>query len=459
MSPGEWLRKACHMAAFGPALLLPWLRPAQAIGMAVAMVLMNAFLLPRFLPGIYRPGDPGKGALEVILYPVAVLAALAAYAAPVPHATASAAGKHAWYLVPALAWFALAFSDAWAGIGCRLFRRGPALPWNPRKSLAGTAFGLLGAGITLALLSCLLSAAGWPGWPGRPGTPGMPAAGDILPVLAGLLILTALLETLWFGITDNLVLPFAVCVAFPLLPTPFFPAGHLPQATWLLLVVPAAFGILANLLGMLTLGGALLGSLMALALMAAHPGLFIFLGGFFALAVAATRWRFQGKAARHIAEGRDGKRGAAQVFGAMGAAVWMTPLAHPAVPGALLVCAAPFVAKVMDTVSSELGKAIGGPTWSLLSWRRVPPGAEGGVSVAGTLGGLAAAALLASSVLFLGWGGPAEAATLVGIALLANVFESLWGEWAARRGMENGPHTNFLMTLAAALLAWVVWIG
>ena len=439
------------MAAFGPALLLPWLTPLQALAIAAVLVGMNAFALPRLLPGLYRPGDPGRGALEIILYPVAVMASIAAYGIP----ESGGQGKPAWYLVPALAWFALAFCDAWAGIGARLLRRGPALPWNPRKTLAGAAFGLLASGLCLALLVPALAKAGWP-WPGD--------AGALLPALAFLVVGAALVESAWFGIADNLAIPFAVCVAVPLLPSPFnpaggVPAGDLPEISWPVLVAPAGFAALAYASRQLTAGGAALGALITFALLLAEPRLAIFLGGFFVLGVAATRWRYSAKAERRIAEGRKGMRDAAQVFGAMGAAVWMTPLVHEDVHGALLVCAAPFLAKAMDTVSSELGKAVGGTTFSLRSFRRVPPGTEGGVSLAGTAWGLAAAGLLAAAVPVLGWGGWAEAAVLVGIAFAANLFESYWGEWAARRGIDNGPHANFLMTLFAALLAWAIWIG
>lgn len=451
------------MAAFGPVLLLPWLTPFQALAIAAVLVGMNAFALPRLLPSLYRPGEPGRGALEIILYPVAVMASLAAYG--LPAAPAGGPGKPAWYLVPALAWFALAVCDAWAGIGGRLLRRGPVLPWNPRKTLAGAAFGLLASGLCLALLVPALARAGWP-WPGE--------AGSLLPALAVLLVAAALVETAWFGIADNLVLPFAVCAAVPLLPSPFNPAGGVPAAAWPVLVAPVGFAALAYASRQLTAGGAALGALLTYALLLAEPRLALFLGGFFVLGVAATRWRYGAKAERRIAEGRKGRRDAAQVFGAMGAAVWMTPLVHLAhlagragggtIPagaahGALLVCAAPFVAKAMDTVSSELGKAVGGTTLSLHSFRRVPPGTEGGVSLAGTAWGLAAAVLLAAAVPMLGWGGWAEAAALVGIAFAANLFESYWGEWAARRGIDSGPHANFLMTLFAALLAWAVWIG
>jgi uncharacterized membrane protein len=70
---------------------------------------------------------------------------------------------------------------------------------------------------------------------------------------------------------------------------------------------------------------------------------------------------------------------------------------------------------------------------------------------------LAAAAVPALAVIPLGWGNLQVSILLLGIALAANVFESYWGEWAAHRGMDDGPHTNFLMTLFAALAAWIVF--
>jgi uncharacterized membrane protein len=146
----------------------------------------------------------------------------------------------------------------------------------------------------------------------------------------------------------------------------------------------------------------------------------------------------------HLAEGARGPTGPAE--------------AADGITGALLVCAAPLVAKAMDTVSSEMGKAIGGSTISLRSFRAVAPGTEGAVSLAGTAWGLFAAALLAAPAVYFGWASAPDALLLVGIALAANFFESFWGEWAAPRGLDDGPHTNFLMTLVAALLGWLVWM-
>lgn len=436
----EAARKVTHMGAFAPALLLPRLGPALSIAMAVLLFLVNAFVLPETLPLLYRPGERAQGpkslggALEIILYPAAVLACLLAFS--------GTGGSHAWYLAPAAAWFCLAVVDACVGIGCRLLRAGPALPWNARKPIAGVI-----AGLALALPASWVAArlfapqAAW------------------FPALALLAAAAALAETAWFGVADNLVIPFAVCALVSLMPSPLF-RDAFPALPWVTYALPIGFGMAAWGLRLLTGGGAFLGAAMAFLLMAAEPRLFLFLGGFFALANLATRFGFARKQARGIAEARGGRRGAAEVFGAMGAAAWMTPLVHLGALGggrraALLVCVAPFAAKTMDTVASEIGKAVGGATISLRSFRRVPPGSEGGVSLAGTLWGLLAAAALACAVIPLGWGNVQDTVLLVVAALAANLFESWWGEWASKRGMDHGPHTNFLMTLLAALLAWL----
>jgi uncharacterized protein (TIGR00297 family) len=492
MTSGEWLRKSAHVAAFAPALLLPWLTPGWALLIAGFFLLQNVFLLPRLAPRLYRPDVRGHGALEIILYPAAVAACLLAYGLDPgsgaagqdffpPDARAGAPSASPWYLAPMFAWFALGILDACIGIGCRLLRAGPILPWNDRKpalgAAAGTAAALAaGAALLATLEACGLAPSG-PAGADAVREAGL-AAREGLAWLALVLVLAALLETTWFGITDNLAVPFLACVLLPLAPNPILPGGGLSHVTWPAVAVPLLFGAAAYAGRMLTSGGSLLGAGMAFLLMAAEPRLFVFLGGFFALGMAATRFRFQGKASRNLAEGRDGRRGAAQVFGAMGTAAWMTPLVHLAEGargpawlgaaaeagagmgrGALLVCVAPLAAKAMDTVSSEMGKAMGGRTVSLRNLRAVEPGTEGAVSLAGTLWGFLAAALLAAPTLLFGWASPRDALLLVGIALAANVFESYWGEWAAPRGLDDGPHTNFLMTLVAALLAWLVFLA
>jgi len=413
---------------------------------------MNLFVLPRAAPGLYRAEADGMGSLEIILYPAALCACVAAVGYP-------PGGEPGWYLPLGAAWFALACVDAAIGLCCRVFPGGPPLPWNRRKPVAGV---LLGA--ALAALPALALAH----WAAHPQGAGAWMGLWVLFVAA------ASAETLWFGVADNVVVPFTVCVLAPLIPNPLWPSagagtgGYLAgpgsgTGMALLVGIPAAFGLLAWAARLLTPGGALAGTLMAFLLMRAEPWLFAFLAGFFVLGNLATRIAFARKRELGIAEARGGRRGAAEVFGAMGLAAWMTPLVHLArarggdVTPTLLVAVAPLAAKAFDTVSSEIGKAVGGTTISLSRLRAVPAGSEGGVSLAGTLAGLAAAALLCAGIVPLGWGGWGTAGILLAISFIANVFESYWGEYAAGRGLDQGPHANVLMTLLAAVLAWLAF--
>jgi uncharacterized protein (TIGR00297 family) len=65
----------------------------------------------------------------------------------------------------------------------------------------------------------------------------------------------------------------------------------------------------------------------------------------------------------------------------------------------LLLAWSSFAISVCDTISSEVGVAVGGRTYNALTLRKMAPGLSGGISLAGTAGGLAALLLL---VFFLG---------------------------------------------------------
>lgn len=92
----------------------------------------------------------------------------------------------------------------------------------------------------------------------------------------------------------------------------------------------------------------------------------------------------------------------------------------------------------------------------LTTLRRVPPGTDGGVTLAGTFAGATAALIVAgvgSAMLF-----PAQSlqgrCTLAGMIALAGtfglLFDSLLGAMLERKGYLNNDAVNFLSTLAAA---------
>jgi uncharacterized protein (TIGR00297 family) len=110
-----------------------------------------------------------------------------------------------------------------------------------------------------------------------------------------------------------------------------------------------------------------------------------------------------------------------------------------------------------DTVSSEIGEAFGSPTYSLISFRTVNPGTNGGVTAVGTLAGVAAAltitaiATALNPFLFVFW--LTAVAAIVGM-----LIDSLLGATLENRGFLNNETVNLLGTASAVGLAWLVML-
>ncbi|HEX8810781.1 MAG TPA: DUF92 domain-containing protein, partial [Terracidiphilus sp.] len=123
----------------------------------------------------------------------------------------------------------------------------------------------------------------------------------------------------------------------------------------------------------------------------------------------ATRFGRTRKEQLGISEARHG-RGAAQVAANLGPAALMCTPAIPhwlyaqmphqphhsfiALAGAAALAA--LAEAAADTVSSEIGQVLGGQPFLLTSFRRVPAGTDGAISLAGTCAGTAAAMTIAA---------------------------------------------------------------
>ena len=190
----------------------------------------------------------------------------------------------------------------------------------------------------------------------------------------------------------------------------------------------------------------------------------------FILTFAATRAGRMRKLRDGLAESRHG-RSAAQILANLGAAgllssaagawlvTWSSQLSGRFlfIPRAIPVLVLAVLAEATaDTVSSEFGQAFGGEPILLTSFRHVPPGTDGAITLRGTLAGVLAAALVAAV---------AEWAMrltprLMMIALISSVaglfFDSLIGATVERKGWVGNDLVNFSSTLFAALVALVV---
>jgi uncharacterized protein (TIGR00297 family) len=172
----------------------------------------------------------------------------------------------------------------------------------------------------------------------------------------------------------------------------------------------------------------------------------------FVLTWLATRFGRSRK--QNMGTAEKGGRTASQVLANLGAATIAAVLFT--VYGKtefLLAMAAALSEAAADTVSSEIGQAVGTNPRLITTWKVVPAGTDGGVTIAGTFAGVIAAVLVSTVCVFTGllswkWFGIAVGAATVGM-----IADSFLGAWLERRGILNNDLVNFLGTLAAAGIA------
>jgi uncharacterized protein (TIGR00297 family) len=165
----------------------------------------------------------------------------------------------------------------------------------------------------------------------------------------------------------------------------------------------------------------------------------------FVLTFAATRYGRKKKEARGLAEARSGRR-ASQVVANLGVAALCASV------GWYGGCLAALAEATADTVSSEIGQAVGGPTWLITKFRRVPAGRDGGVSVAGTLAGSVGAGFVVMVGLpgLVRW---TDGVVVFVCACAGLAFDSVLGATVEERGWLGNDLVNFCSTLFAAGLA------
>ena len=436
LSAAERRRKAVHIGAGFFALGLRVLSWEEAALAALAALAFNLFVLPRAGGGLLmRKADVERGyPVGILLYPVVVLALIVLFRG---HLEVAAAG-----------WAFLAAGDGSATLAGSLLG-GPRLPWNRGKTWAGLAAYVVVGGAAAAALYGLVARR-------------VPTAFEIACLLAAAVI-GAAVESLPSELDDNVLPPLVAAAALAaLLPARAgFEALLTPE--WarraaIGFALNLAVALAAGLLGLVRPSGAAAGAASGTVVYAfGGPKAYALLWIFFVLGTLATRFGRKRKEAMGKAEEAGGRRGAANVFANVSVAafctvVWATLPAEAAPPWGVAAAAA-FATALMDTVGTEVGQAVRTPTVLLPDFRRVPPGTDGAVSVAGTLAGLFAAGFVAAAAVDLGFATPRGGIVVLAAAAAGTVAESLLGRSGAPWRVTNGHVLNFMNTLAGAAVA------
>ena len=426
------VKRAAAFAVLGSAsLAAPIIGPPGAIAPFVLMA-GYALLADRTVPGftlLARPGD----------YEGDTLYGLAGFAL-----AAAALGLLTLFGLPV---------DVFAATVCLLVfgNLGEQLAAQYSDGEFGQTAGFLAGGFIVGMLAWALSR-----WLLVAEIAGVPSIGFLAAAGA---ITAALLRSMLFKRDDPVVL-----LSVGLLLWVFVELGVQTTGTVVLLAlaVTGALGYASHALDTASIPGLLTGMLLILLTMVlAGFGWFAVLIAFFGIGGLATKFRYEEKKRRGVAEGNEGARGTGNVLSnsavALVAIIGYTASPDPlSLPSELFLFAfaASLATALGDTLSSEIGCVFDRPRL-ITTLEGVEPGTNGGVTWQGTLAGVVGSALiglislLAFETIWLGGLGVIVAAGILGMFI-----DSLLG--ATLEGAAFGNQAvNFLATLAGAAIG--VW--
>ncbi|HEV7919310.1 MAG TPA: DUF92 domain-containing protein [Thermoanaerobaculia bacterium] len=425
----ENLRKSIHIAFGIFAVALRWL-PWWAAALVCAAAVAGNFVLLHRIVGRAVARHARGWDFGIVIYPAAVLALVVVFRNRIEIAGA--------------VWAVMAFGDGFATVAGKLVR-GPRLPWNPDKSVAGflafLVFGSLGTYFVFLFLQT-----------------GVTYLSPLLIVLLTVLA-CAIVESMATNIDDNVTVPLTGAAVMAVLvfaswpPHPFF-----DRTALLWLGVNTLLAILGYVARGVDLSGLFGGWLLGAVIIAfGNWQLYVGLLVFFLLGTLTTKLGYRRKAARGLAQEKGGRRGFSHAFANTGVSA-MLAVAAAMLPNSAtlwLAAVAAFATAAADTTASEVGQLLGRRTFLPLTLQPVPVGTEGAVSLEGTLAGVFGALLVAAITTFALFRrlDPRIIGLLVFSGFLGSYVESIAGSWNRKRErpVPNGVLNFFNTAVGAAI--------
>jgi uncharacterized protein (TIGR00297 family) len=230
-----------------------------------------------------------------------------------------------------------------------------------------------------------------------------------------------------------------------------------PQRLAIAVAVTLAFTALARFLRGVNRSGAVAGALACFFLFAgAGPTAFAVLAALFAMTWISTRMGHRRKLALGLAEPREG-RNAWQVLANLAVAAFGSLVFSATGNRSCLIAAlAALCEAATDTVASEIGQSLGREPRLITTCQRVPAGTDGGVTISGSIAGLAAGLVVAMVGVLGRIILPSEIWIPVVAGFAGMLIDAVLGATLQRRGWISNQGVNFVATLAAAALAFAI---
>ena len=223
--------------------------------------------------------------------------------------------------------------------------------------------------------------------------------------------------------------------------------------------VTLGFAALARALRGVNRSGALAGGLACFLLFAGTgPVAFATLAALFVMTWISTRLGYRRKLALGVAERREGRTAwqvlanlavaalGSVVYGVTGNQVW------------LVAALAALTEAATDTVASEIGQYSRAESRMITTWQRVPAGTDGGITIPGSVAGLAAGLTITAVASVGGILSLTQFWIPVAAGFAGMLIDSVLGATLQRRGWISNQAVNFFSTLAAAALAYAIFL-
>jgi uncharacterized protein (TIGR00297 family) len=324
------------------------------------------------------------------------------------------------------------------------------LPWNRQKTWPGFVSFVMAGTVGAYILTRWIA-------------PQIPSDKTLI-VCAAAALLGAVVESLPIPLEDNITVPLVVgafmfCAFLMERSALNSNLPYLGRRILLAIAVNLAFALLARALKAASRSGAICGFLLGTAIYLGYGyKSFLLLFAFVFLGSVATRVGFAKKAARGVAERRGGARSWREALANLLApaclAILVITTHHE--PACLIALVAALAEAAGDTVSSEIGQWASDRAYLITTFKLVPAGEDGGVTLAGTAAGIAASTIIMGLGLGLRLCGPyrfAGPAIALAAAAVGNFLDSFLGATLQRRGLVTNGMVNFVGTGVASALA------